>query len=235
MTASRSSPEPRWDQIRTDVLSNGYAVIPDLCSPEQCDALASMWGREALFRKHVVMKRHAFGDGEYGYFADPLPEAIAALRKDLYAQSQPAANTMMERLKSETRYPTTLEAFRAQCHKAGQTKPTPLLLRYEAGGYNRLHSDLYGDTAFPIQATILLSRPGIDFQGGRFMLVKNSPRLQARGEVIELERGDAVLFPTSVLPVVGARGWRRAQMRHGVSTIRSGVRLAAGIIFHDAA
>jgi hypothetical protein len=217
------------------LLEDGFAVIPRLCSASTTGELASMWKQPDLFRKHVVMRRHAFGEGEYAYFDDPLPNTVGRLRQRLYAELAPTANTMMERLGRSLRYPPTLAAYLRRCAKAGQSKPTPLLLRYEQGGYNRLHRDLYGELAFPLQVTTMLSRPGTDFDGGRFLLVANTPRQQARGEAIDLARGDAIIFPTADFPVVGARGWRRAEMRHGVSTVARGVRITAGFIFHNAA
>jgi hypothetical protein len=235
VTLKLPSSRARWQQLGAQLLENGYAVVRGLCPATETKVLTSMWGRAELFRKHVVMKQHAFGEGEYAYFAEPLPEPIATLRTSLYAGLVPTANTMMERLETDIRYPATLAEYRLICRAGNQTKPTPLLLRYERGGYNRLHRDLYGELVFPLQATILLSRPGADFEGGQFLLVENSPRMQARGEVIDLKRGDAVIFPTADVAVPGARGWRRAQLRHGVATIQKGIRLAAGIIFHDAA
>ncbi len=216
------------------LLDTGHAVIKNACAASETKELAAMWKKPELFRKHVAMGRHAFGEGDYAYFADPLPDAIAGLRSKFYEGLLPTANTMMERLGREHRYPKTIAAYHRECAAAGQTKPTPLLLRYEEGGYNRLHRDLYGDLLFPLQVTLMLSRHGIDFEGGQFLLVANTARQQARGEAIELERGDAVVFPTADFPTQGARGWRRAEMRHGVSTVTRGVRMTAGLIFHNA-
>jgi len=224
-----------WARVHDSVLEHGHAIVAGLCSAGDCRSLAAMWNRRELFRKHVVMARHAFGVGEYAYFADPLPTEIAALREGFYGGLVETANTMMERLGRDLRFPSRLDAYLADCAAAGQTKPTPLLLRYRAGGYNRLHRDLYGERLFPLQATILLSRPHVDFDGGQFLLLENSARMQARAQVIELERGDAVVFPTAETAVEGVRGWRRAQLRHGVSTVHRGTRMAAGIIFHNAA
>ena len=181
------------------------------------------------------MARHGFGEGSYRYFAAPLPELVAELRAAFYARLAPIANEMTAAMGREERYPENLAAFAERCRAAGQTRPTPLLLRYEAGGYNRLHRDLYGELAFPLQVAICLSEPGVDFTGGAFLLFEQSPRRQSRGEAIDLVRGEAVVFPTFERPVQGKRGVYRAAMRHGASRILSGRRLVLGLIFHDAA
>jgi hypothetical protein len=175
-----------------------------------------------------------FGEGEYRYFARPLPPLVEELRRGLYARLAPIANRMMRELRRRERYPRTLAAFLRRCHAAGQTRPTPLLLRYEKGGYNRLHQDLYGALAFPLQATVVLSRPGVDYEGGEFLLVESRPRQQSLGEAIALEQGELVVFPVRERPVAGARGALRASVRHGASRLRGGERFALGIIFHDA-
>ena len=180
------------------------------------------------------MSRHGFGRGEYRYFAYPLPRLIAALRSRLYPPLAAIANRWNEALRVETRYPAEHAAWLERCHRAGQTRPTPLMLRYGEGDYNRLHQDLYGEHVFPIQATILLSVPGRDFEGGEFVLTEQRPRMQSRAEVVPLGQGDAVLFPVHHRPVRGTRGFHRANLRHGVSRLRSGHRHALGIIFHDA-
>ncbi len=180
------------------------------------------------------MARHRFGEGEYRYFGRPLPPLVETLRRTLYARLAPIANRMMEALSRPERYPPSLRAFLARCREAGQTRPTPLLLRYEAGGTNRLHQDLYGALAFPLQVTVLLSRPGRDFEGGEFLLLESRPRQQSLGEAIALAQGELVLFPVRERPVPGARATLRAAVRHGVSRVRSGERFALGVIFHDA-
>jgi len=184
------------------------------------------------------MARHRFGEGDYRYFEAPLPPRVRALRESLYPPLASVANASRARLGSRQvvgkPYPPTLDGFLAHCRRQGQTRPTPLLLRYEAGGYNCLHQDLYGAVAFPLQVAVLLSRPEHDFTGGEFLLVEQRPRMQSRGEAISLARREAVVFPTRERPVRGARGVYRTQMRHGVSRLHSGVRLTLGIIFHDA-
>jgi len=181
------------------------------------------------------MARHGFGRGEYKYFAYPLPETVAQLRAALYPALAAIANDWNRKMRIATRYPESLQAFLHECHRSGQTRPTPLLLRYGEGDYNCLHQDLYGERIFPLQATILLSAPGRDFQGGEFVLTEQRPRMQSRAEVVPLAQGDAVLFAVRERPVQGTRGIYRVNMRHGVSRLRSGERQALGIIFHDAA
>jgi len=180
------------------------------------------------------MARHRYGAGHYRYFASPLPEAVATLRAAFYLPLAAIANAWQEALRRETRFPPTLDAFLARCHAKGQERPTPLLLRYEAGGWNALHQDVYGDVAFPLQVAILLSRPGTDFAGGEFLLLSQRPRAQSRGEAVALEQGDAIVFPNADRPGPGARAPVRWATRHGVSTVRSGVRRTLGLIFHDA-
>jgi hypothetical protein len=208
-----------WASAETELNEGGYSVIPNLLSAEQCAGVAALYDDEARFRSRVVMARHNFGRGEYKYFAYPLPPMIAEWH---------AAMDMT------TRFPPTHAAFLKRCHDAGQTRPTPLLLRYGAGDYNCLHQDLYGAHVFPIQATVLLSAPDRDFAGGEFVLTEQRPRMQSRAEVVPLAQGDAVLFAVNQRPVKGARSFYRVTMRHGVSRIRSGQRLTLGIIFHDA-
>jgi uncharacterized protein len=205
-----------------------------LLRPDECAALVQSYTADGLFRSTIVMARHGFGQGEYRYFAYPLPEVLAVLRTALYAHLAPIANRWNESLGIDSRYPPDHEDYLARCHRAGQTRPTPLILRYREGDYNCLHQDLYGEHAFPLQATILLSVPGGDFDGGEFVLTEQRPRRQSRVEVVPLERGDAVIFPVHHRPVPGARGFYRTGMRHGVSRLRSGERYTAGIIFHDA-
>jgi hypothetical protein len=181
------------------------------------------------------MQRHAFGRGEYQYFRYPLPGAVEALRQAIYPHLAPIANRWRERLSEEGRFPPSLAAYLERCHKAGQQRPTPLLLKYGPGDYNCLHQDLYGDLVFPLQLTVLLSAPEEDFTGGEFLLVEQRPRAQSRGEVAPLHQGEAVVFPVHHRPVEGTRGPYRVTMRHGVSRLRSGHRYTLGIIFHDAA
>jgi hypothetical protein len=223
-----------WKRVAHDLDETGYACIPDLLSAAECGALAALYPQERPFRKRVVMEQHRFGAGEYKYFASPLPALIQKLRTSLYPELARIANAWQERLGSRVRYPDTLEKFLARCRARGQTRPTPLLLHYRAGGYNRLHQDLYGEVAFPLQLTCLLSRPGEDFTGGEFLLLEQRPRMQSRADAIALAQGEAIVFATRERPVASARGVARAQHRHGVSVVRSGERTTLGIIFHDA-
>jgi hypothetical protein len=223
-----------WARIAADLDAHGCAVIGPLLGAAECDALAAHYDDDARFRSRIVMARHGFGRGEYKYFADPLPDDIAALRTSLYPALADIANRWNERMGVALRYPDTHAAFLARCHAAGQSKPTPLLLRYREGDYNCLHQDLYGEHVFPLQATVLLSRPGEEFSGGEFLLTEQRPRMQSRAEVVPLQQGEAVIFPVHHRPVAGTRGTYRVNMRHGVSRVRSGQRHTLGIIFHDA-
>lgn len=212
----------------------GSAVITQLLSPAQCLALSSLYPQATNFRSRVVMERHGFGKGEYQYFGYPLPPLVQQLRSTLYPQLVGVANRWNEAMGIDTRYPASHEEFLARCHAAGQVRPTPLLLRYGEGDYNCLHQDLYGEHVFPIQVAVLLSRPGEDFTGGEFVLTEQRPRMQSRPEVVALQQGDAAVFAVHHRPVQGSRGFYRVNMRHGVSTLRSGHRHTLGVIFHDA-
>jgi hypothetical protein len=223
-----------WARVEAELDALGCARLEALLAPDECAALAALWD-EDRFRSRVVMARHGFGRGEYRYFDHPLPGAVATLRTSLYPRLAPVASRWSEALGSDVRFPPTHAAFLARCHAAGQRRPTPLLLRYEADDYNCLHQDLYGPLVFPLQATILLSAPGRDFTGGEFVLTEQRPRRQSRAEVVPLAHGDAVVFAVHHRPVQGARGAYRVTLRHGVSRLRSGLRYALGIIFHDAA
>jgi hypothetical protein len=213
----------------------GYAVIPGLIGAADCAALAALYDDRSAFRSRIVMERHAYGIGEYKYFDYELPPLVARLRDALYRALAPIANDWAARLDASETYPETLEEFLRRCRKAGQSKATPLLLRYEEGGYNCLHQDRYGAIAFPLQATVLLSRPGDDFAGGEFVLVEQRPRAQSRAEIVRLNQGDAVIFPNALRPVAGRRGDYRVNLRHGVSRVTRGRRFTLGLIFHDAA
>src|SRR5947207_5508239 len=224
-----------WPSLLAALDERGYAVLPGVLEPAECRDLAALYDDEAAFRSRVVMARHNFGRGEYKYLRYPLPPLVAALREGLYPQLAPLANRWHERLGLEPRFPPALGAYLDRCHTAGQQRPAPLILKYEAGDYNCLHQDLYGELVFPVQATVLLSKPGEDFTGGEFLLVEQRPRMQSKGEVVPLNQGDAVLFAVNYRPVAGTRGDYRVVMRHGVSRLRSGHRFTLGIIFHDAA
>ena len=222
-----------WPQIISELDTQGCAVLKDLLTPDQCRAVADLYPNDEGFRSRIVMGRHGFGRGEYKYFSYPLPDLIAQLRPALYAHLQGVANRWNEAMGIDIRYPAAHAAFLKRCHEAGQTRPTPLLLQYEAGDYNCLHQDLYGEHVFPLQVAILLSEPGRDFTGGEFVLTEQRPRMQSRAAVVPLRQGDAVVFPVHHRPVRGTRGTYRVNMRHGVSAIRTGERHTLGIIFHD--
>jgi uncharacterized protein len=223
-----------WSRIATELDVQGCATTGALLTPPQCAALADLYAFDHLFRSRVTMARHGFGRGEYRYFAYPLPEPILTLRTALYPALAEIANRWNEAMGIATRYPPQHREFLKRCHDAGQTRPTPLLLQYGAGDYNCLHQDLYGEHVFPLQVTVLLSRPDADFTGGEFVLTEQRPRMQSRAEVVPLAQGEGVIFPVHHRPVRGARGIYRVNMRHGVSRLRSGQRHTAGIIFHDA-
>ena len=223
-----------WPAIERALDDRGFATTPPLLTATECAALARAWTDERRFRTHIDMARYRFGEGEYRYFATPLPPLVATLRTELYRRLVPTANRWTDVLGSGDRFPADLSAFLVRCASHGQARPTPLLLHYTAGGYNCLHQDLYGAVAFPLQVTFALSRRDRDYTGGEFLLVEQRPRAQSRGEAIVLERGEAVIFANRHRPVRGARGWYRTTMRHGVSRLLSGERFTLGIIFHDA-
>jgi hypothetical protein len=223
-----------WARVTRSLEDEGCATLPALLSPRECAELAALYDVEGRFRSRVVMARHGFGRGEYKYFAYPLPEIVAALRAALYPPLAALANRWNEQLGLAQRYPADHASYLRICHGAGQTKPTPLLLRYGAGDYNCLHQDLYGEQVFPLQATFLLSAPGSDFTGGEFVLVEQRPRQQSRPEVVALGQGDGVVFAVNHRPARGARGFHRVKLRHGVSRVHTGRRQTLGIIFHDA-
>ena len=223
-----------WARVAADLDEAGWALLSRLLTTDECAELAGLYASDGHFRSTIVMARHGFGRGEYKYFAYPLPAIVAALRPALYAGLAPIANRWNEAMGIAVRYPLTHEEFIARCHKAGQTRPTPLLLQYGEGDYNCLHQDLYGEHVFPLQVVILLSEPGKDFSGGEFVLNEQRPRMQSRAEVVPLKRGDAAVFAVHHRPVQGTRGTYRVNLRHGVSRLRSGHRHTAGVIFHDA-
>lgn len=223
-----------WDAINAELDAYGAAVIGPQLSPDQCKTLINGYDSEDLYRSRVVMARHGFGRGEYKYFTYPLPSVIAELRESLYPYLAEIANRWNTAMGIDVRYPAEHELFKARCHEAGQTKPTPLILKYTAGDYNCLHQDLYGEHVFPLQIAFLLSEPCEEFTGGEFTLTEQRPRMQSRVEVVPLGQGMGVIFPVHHRPVKGTRGTYRVNMRHGISRLRSGQRFTMGIIFHDA-
>jgi hypothetical protein len=235
--AERALPELAavdFTALHTQLDARGFAVVPALLAAAQCRALRDLYDEPSHFRSRVVMSRHGFGSGEYQYFESPLPDPVLQLRAAAYVGLAGLANAWAERLQEARRFPAQLEELQAQCRELGQTRPTPLLLKYGPDDYNCLHQDLYGELVFPLQLTVLLSQPGLEFGGGQFVLVEQRPRRQSRAEVIELGLGDAVVFAVRQRPVRGTRGDHRVQMRHGVSRITRGERYALGVIFHDA-
>jgi uncharacterized protein len=224
-----------WRDVASSLDERGYATTLALLTTEQCRGLAALYDRDEAFRSRVVMQAHGFGRGEYRYLRYPLPGSVEALRQAVYPRLAPIANRWRERLREDGRFPPALAAYLKECHAAGQERPTPLILKYEADDYNCLHQDLYGDLVFPLQLTVLLSAPDDDFTGGEFLLVEQRPRAQSKGEVVPLRQAEAVIFPVHHRPIEGSRGPYRVTMRHGVSRIRSGRRFTLGIIFHDAA
>ena len=223
-----------WAHIAQELDDYGYALLGEILAPEECDALAALYPEEEHFRSRVIMERYSFGRGEYKYFRYPLPAIISELRTTLYPHLTEVANRWNQAMGSNVGYPREHAAYLRLCHRAGQSRPTPLLLRYGPGDFNCLHQDLYGEHVFPIQITILLSKPGEDFTGGEFVLVEQRPRMQSRAEVVALRKGNAVAFAVHQRPVQGKRGYYRVNFRHGVSRLRSGNRYTLGIIFHDA-
>ena len=223
-----------WKAIAAGLDADGYARVPRLLSGPECRELIALYPDAARFRSRIDMGPRRFGEGEYKYFANPLPPLVRELRQSLYPRLAAVANHWGEQLAARSRFPNSLGAFLRECHAAGQTRPTPLLLHYTAGGYNCLHQDRYGAVAFPLQVACVLSRRDADYTGGQILLVEQRPRAQSRGVALELERGDALVFPNAERPVRGARGVHRTRTRHGVSVLNSGERYALGIIFHDA-
>ena len=224
-----------WTHIAAELDAQGWAVLPGLLDNAACDATAALYDRETGFRSRVVMARHGFGRGEYRYFAYPLPGTVERLRGALYPRLAPIANGWQARLGREARFPDDHADYITRCHAAGQTRPTPLLLRYGPGDYNCLHQDLYGAEVFPLQVAVLLAEPGRDFSGGELVLTEQRPRMQSRVAVVPLAKGDGVVFAVNSRPVKGVRGDYQVKMRHGVSRLLSGQRHVLGIIFHDAA
>jgi uncharacterized protein len=223
-----------WPRLAADLDAQGWAVIPKLLGEQECDSTAAMYAQDQGFRSHVIMGRFGFGRGEYRYFGYPLPPLVQELRTTLYPHLAPLANRWHERMSKKVRFPDDHAAFLERCHRAGQTRPTPLLLHYGPDDYNCLHQDLYGEHVFPLQATILLSQPGVDFEGGEFVIAEQRPRMQTRAAVVPLHKGDAVILAVNSRPVQGVKGDYQVKLRHGVSRLRAGHRHTLGVIFHDA-
>jgi uncharacterized protein len=223
-----------WKAIEASLWERGYAKTDPLLTADECEALVALYGKDQLFRSRIDMKRFRFGEGEYKYFTYPLPSLVQTLREHIYPRLAVIANAWTKALGQRDTFPPSHEKLLAVCRRNGQTKPTPLLLRYGAGDYNCLHQDIYGAVAFPLQLTAFLNRPDRDFVGGEFLLVEQRPRAQSRGEVLAPQQGEIVIFATRHRPVQGSRGYYRVNMRHGVSTIHSGSRFTLGVIFHDA-
>ena len=225
-----------WEAIAVRMDRDGGAVTDSpLLTADECAALREGFDDERLFRSTVHMARHDFGEGTYRYYANPLPRVVGELRDVAYTRLAPIATEWERRLATGSGYPAALDEFLRLCHAAGQTRPTPLVLRYVEGGWNALHQDLYGDVVFPLQLTVALTRPGVDFTGGANLLVEQRPRVQSRGTAFDVPLGHALVFPTRHRPVAGRSGDHRTVMRHGVSTVTSGTRFTLGVIFHDAA
>lgn len=224
-----------WSIYQATLSETGYALLPPVLSPDDCRQLADLFDAPDLYRKAIVMQKHGYGSGEYKYFNYPLPPVVDTLRHDLFTKLAPVANDWNEQLGIAQRYPTDLDAWLATCHAAGQTRPTPLILRYGAGDWNALHQDMYGELHFPFQAVLFLNQPGTDYVGGEFVLLEQRPRMQSKATVLQPRQGQILLFTTKHRPVKGTRGHYRVTMRHGVSEVKSGQRMNLGLIFHDAA
>jgi hypothetical protein len=223
-----------WSRVSTDLDAQGWTVLPKLLAAAECEAVAALYDQGLGFRSQVIMERHGFGRGEYRYFSYPLPPLVQDLRTTVYPHLAPLANRWHERMGNAVRFPDDHAAFIERCHAAGQTRPTPLLLRYGPNDYNCLHQDIYGEHVFPLQVAILLSQPGVGFDGGEFVMTEQRPRMQTRAAVVPLHKGDAVVFAVNSRPVRGVKGDYQVKLRHGVSRLRSGRRYTLGVIFHDA-
>lgn len=223
-----------WADITADMDARGYAVIKNVLNADECSNLIAQYPVDELYRKTVVMERHNYGRGEYKYFKYPLPAIIQQLRESIYPHLAPIANNWMELLNKPTRFAGTLDELLQHCHEQEQLRPTPLILQYATGGYNAMHQDLYGEVFFPIQSVFILDEPGVDYQGGEFVLLEQKPREQSRAIVLKPAEGDMVLFTTSYRPAKGAKGYHKVNMKHGISEITDGHRRSMGIIFHDA-
>ena len=224
-----------WKQLTAELDSVGCALTPPMLTPAQCAEISGLYDEVERFRATIDMQRYRFGSGQYRYFDHPLPELVAELREAFYPHLLPIARDWADRLGRPAPWPDTLAEWLDDCHRAGQTRPTPILLKYQAGDWNALHRDLYGDLVFPLQVVIGLDRPGVDHVGGEFLLVEQRPRAQSRGTVTMLPQGQGLIFTTRDRPVESTRGWSASPVRHGVSTVRAGIRHTLGLVFHDAA
>ena len=224
-----------WNKAQESLSARGYAVTDPILTPEECVSIVALYNDTARFRSHIIMERHRFGVGDYKYFSNPLPELVSDLRTAAYPHLAKVANEWAAAFgENKPPFPPDHAAFLKICHRAGQTKPTPLVLHYETGGYNCLHQDLYGEIAVPLQMVFLLGQQGRDWEGGEFLLVEQQPRAQSKGEVVSANQGQGIIFTTRYRPVKGSRGYYRVNLRHGVSRVRRGTRYTLGIIFHDA-
>jgi hypothetical protein len=223
-----------WHQHRQNLNGKGYTIIPSVLSKEECERITGFYSDENLYRNTINMKRYRFGEGEYKYFSYPLPLVIQALREEFYKPLSAIANSWMQNLSISKQFPETHEKLIEQCHAHAQKRPTPLILHYTQGGFNTLHQDLYGEIYFPFQIVFVLTQHGRDYEGGELVLTEQVPRAQSKAEVLKPNQGDAVIFTTNFRPVKGTRGYYRANIKHGISEVKSGERYALGIIFHDA-
>jgi hypothetical protein len=224
-----------WDAVRAELDQYGCALTGPLLTPGEAAEIAALYADDSRFRSTIIMSRYRFGEGEYRYFAQPYPGAVAGLRQALYPRLLPIARDWWAGLGREAPWPDGLDEWLRMCHDAGQTRPTPILLKYGAGDWNALHRDLYGELVFPLQVVINLSNPGTDHTGGEFLLYEQRPRAQSRATAILIPHGHGLVFTTRDRPVKSARGWSAAPVRHGVSVVRSGQRYTLGLVFHDAA
>ena len=224
-----------WTSVVDSLNTNGYAIVPSVLSAEECSHLSGLYEDDYLYRNIINMQRYRFGQGEYKYFNYPLPPTIQSLRELFYPPLAKVANDWMQRLGTELEFPSSHEELIKRCWQNQQNRPTPLILRYESGGFNTLHQDLYGEIYFPFQVVFVLSRKGRDHEGGEFVLTEQVPRAQSKVRVLHPGQGDAVIFTTNFRPIPGAKGYYKAKMKHGVSEITTGTRYSLGIIFHDAA
>ena len=223
-----------WQSLSSSMHERGFALVPKLLTDSECDELIVGYDNPDFYRKKVVMERYRFGLGEYKYFNYPLPNLLQTIRKNVYSMLSTIANTWMNVLKIETRFPDNFADLQALCHAQNQTKPTLLILKYGKGGHNTLHQDLYGEIFFPMQVVLFLNEPNEDYTGGEFVLTQRTPRAQSKAIVLAPKKGDMLVFTTNFRPLKGSKGYYQVQMKHGVSEVLTGNRHTLGIIFHDA-